>query len=92
VTFHGRTQCLLDWAKELGFNYVTLHDRLKYGWSLEDAFTVPISLGRPKRPRSTAVSRKESLVKFHAAKSIGRDQPAGTMIGTLGTNAGNCGG
>lgn len=29
IRFHGRVQCLKDWAKELNINYKTLHSRMK---------------------------------------------------------------
>jgi len=43
VTFKGKTLCLKDWARELNINYNTLFNRLNaYGWSIEEAFTIPI--------------------------------------------------
>lgn len=41
VTFNGRTQCLQDWANELGIEQSLLRYRLKH-WTVEDAFTKPI--------------------------------------------------
>lgn len=38
ITFHGRTQCLSDWADELGIKRATLSFRLKSGMDLERAF------------------------------------------------------
>jgi hypothetical protein len=38
ITFRGKTQCLQEWADELGINKATLRKRLKRGWSVERAF------------------------------------------------------
>lgn len=43
IEFNGKTQCLTDWAKETGIKRLTLRHRLKSGWSVEDALTVPVS-------------------------------------------------
>lgn len=37
LTFNGRTQCLTDWAKELGIHHQTLRNRLKRGWGIDAA-------------------------------------------------------
>lgn len=40
ITYQGRTQCLKDWAAELGMNYASLRWRLiRQGWPVEEAFT-----------------------------------------------------
>lgn len=41
LTLNGETLCLTDWARRLGFNRLTLASRIKRGWSVEDALTVP---------------------------------------------------
>ena len=43
ITFQGKTQVLADWVMELGIAHATLHDRLKRGWSVERAFTTPVT-------------------------------------------------
>jgi hypothetical protein len=40
VTLHGKTQRLVEWAKELGLSQVTLRRRIKDGWS-EDRIIIP---------------------------------------------------
>ncbi len=47
VTFQGKTQCVTDWAEELGINRITLYSRLRKGWSVEKALT---TLVRTKAP------------------------------------------
>jgi len=42
LTFNGKTQCLTDWAIELGLKKTTLEGRLgKSGWSVEKALSTP---------------------------------------------------
>jgi hypothetical protein len=42
ITFNGKTQCLMDWSKELNIPYGTLRQRLyKFNWSIKRAFTIP---------------------------------------------------
>lgn len=54
ITFQGRTQCLKDWAKELGIGYGTLTTRFfRLKWPIEDLFepTRPTGGHRPKGQR-----------------------------------------
>ena len=41
ITFNGKTQCLQEWAEEVGLNKATLRKRLRRGWSAEMALTTP---------------------------------------------------
>lgn len=43
LTFQEKTQCLQDWALEQGLDARTLHGRLKHGWSIAEALTIPPS-------------------------------------------------
>lgn len=52
-TAAGSTKRLADWAKELGISPGTILDRIKYGWSIEDALTTPRLSGR-RSGRQTA--------------------------------------
>ena len=47
LTFNGQTKIAADWADELGIPRKTLYERLRIGWTVEDA------LSRPVRKRST---------------------------------------
>lgn len=42
VEFKGRKMCLKDWAREYGIRYLTLWQRLDYGWDFERALTEPL--------------------------------------------------
>lgn len=42
ITFSGKTQCLVEWAEELGIRKTTLHERLRRGWPIERAFTTKV--------------------------------------------------
>lgn len=46
LTWNGRTQCLIDWAKEVRLPLTCLFMRLSYGWSVDKA------LSTTKRMRS----------------------------------------
>jgi hypothetical protein len=62
LSFRGRTMILADWARELGLPAYVLSDRLRRGWSVEEALTRPHSgwggtrpvrrKARPKDPHS----------------------------------------
>lgn len=42
LTHDGRTQCMSDWADELGIHRETLRRRFALGWSVEQALTTPV--------------------------------------------------
>ena len=39
ITYNGKTQNMTQWAKEIGVRRELIKDRLKSGWSVEDALT-----------------------------------------------------
>ena len=39
ITFAGKTQCIADWASELGMSHAKLTHRLNRGWSVEEAMS-----------------------------------------------------
>jgi hypothetical protein len=44
ITFNGKTQCLADWANEIGIPFYRLAQRLnKLGWPVEQALSVRVS-------------------------------------------------
>jgi hypothetical protein len=50
ITFNGKTQRVIEWAREIGMSSVTLNRRLQQGWSIEDALTLPPRAFRANRP------------------------------------------
>ena len=43
ITYNGKTQCLTDWAEELGINRMVLFARINNRhWTIERAFTTPV--------------------------------------------------
>lgn len=41
LTANGTTKCLVDWANDLGCSSYAIQKRIKRGWSVEDAVTIP---------------------------------------------------
>ena len=48
LEFHGEKKRIVDWARETGIKAVTLYSRIRAGWSIEDALTLPLG-GRKKK-------------------------------------------
>ena len=46
LTYNGKTLCLSEWATIVGIDIVTLHCRLRDGWSDERALSTPVARGR----------------------------------------------
>jgi len=42
LTVNGRTQTVMQWAKEMGLNESVIRNRLKRGWSEHDAVMIPV--------------------------------------------------
>jgi hypothetical protein len=43
LTVNGKAKLLTDWANEIGVDRRTISARLKWGWSEQDAVTIPIN-------------------------------------------------
>jgi hypothetical protein len=41
LTYNGKTQLAIDWARELSMNICTLYWRLDHGYTVEQALTMP---------------------------------------------------
>lgn len=52
IAFNGTTQCLADWAYQLGMSFNTLEKRLRDGWTEEDALTTPVVAGQKRKNRA----------------------------------------
>lgn len=37
ITYNGKTQCICEWAREIGINHFTLQARFSHGWTAERA-------------------------------------------------------
>ena len=48
-TFRGKTLMLVEWGEELSMPWRILHDRLRNGWTVREAFTIPLG---PRAKRS----------------------------------------
>ncbi|WP_042297110.1 hypothetical protein [Paraburkholderia bannensis] len=55
IAFGGTTQCLTDWAADIGVSVQTLHSRLRDGWSVEQALSLPVRKGVPLKARGAHV-------------------------------------
>jgi hypothetical protein len=41
ITFNGITRTISDWSRSLGGHHMLVFNRLRYGWPLKDALTIP---------------------------------------------------
>ena len=39
LTYAGKTQCMADWAEELGISYSAIKQRVRRGWTAEETLT-----------------------------------------------------
>jgi len=56
VTFQNKTQTVSQWAREIGMNSHLLRDRLKRGWTMEDAIALPLQKSRHWTKRSSCTT------------------------------------
>ena len=54
LTHNGATLTLKQWAEKLGFQPLTIHQRIKRGWTVSDALTRPVRL--PPSPKNALSS------------------------------------
>lgn len=47
LAYQGRTELLVDWAKELGVSHQVLEGRLRRGWTIEETLSTPVHSGAP---------------------------------------------
>lgn len=65
ITYKGRTQFVIDWAKEYKIRYCTLWVRLyRDGWSIEKALTTPVRKRRKKNEYNSS-KRTEIRSGYH---------------------------
>lgn len=63
LTFRYKTQCVADWAKELGIPAKRIYCRLDQGWSIVAALTHPVSIHHPRRGKLIPRNRPFPTVK-----------------------------
>lgn len=42
LTYNGKTQCVMAWSEEYQINHNTISNRLRRGWTVEEALTTPV--------------------------------------------------
>lgn len=42
LIFNGKEQTVTQWSEDLGINRETIYNRLRAGWSVEDALSKPV--------------------------------------------------
>lgn len=63
LTFNGETKSIANWARTHGLRYITLWQRVKWGWTPERALLTP--------PMSKADQMRERHAKRRAMKAAG---------------------
>ena len=52
IIARGQSRCIRDWSKIVGINEATIASRLKVGWTVEDALSIPArAVVKPFVPR-----------------------------------------
>lgn len=49
ITYNGITLSITEWAERLNMNIKTLTRRLNFGWSIEQALTIPVNKNLARR-------------------------------------------
>jgi hypothetical protein len=62
ISFLGQSKTLIEWSRDLSFNYKTVQKRLDSGMSVEDAFTIPTA--KKRRDITDMVSGKLIAVSY----------------------------
>lgn len=58
LTFNGETRCVADWEDHLGFKRGAVKCRIRRGWSVEQALTLPLGSTPGRGPRGPYRKRK----------------------------------
>lgn len=51
LTYLGTSLCVGEWAERMGIKANTISARLRYGWTVEEALTVPVNRGIKRAKR-----------------------------------------
>lgn len=65
ITYKGKTRSLTEWAREYGFGFCTLRERLARGMSFEDALTLPPNYAHGKTKVVEQYDMSGNLIKRH---------------------------
>lgn len=65
LTYNGKTQCAVDWARELHFPEHLVYVRIRWGWTIERALTTPV-----RERMITLDGRTESLAEWLRLKDM----------------------
>lgn len=49
IEYNGEKKCLAEWSELIGIKHTTLDERMKRGWTVEEAFETPVGLSRRRR-------------------------------------------
>lgn len=83
----GKTLCLKDWANEVGISYQSICGRLRRGWSLRDALTIPMyGYGRGKHKVRGPELRSEPT-RYRMLEYNGKTQSMADWSRELGLKA-----
>lgn len=87
ITFNGETKTLSQWAEQLGGTHYLVAMRLKRGWTVEEALTIPIGEKRRKEDEfdccyvaSTMHSRRSEHLAQERSRS---DRSSSSILGAL---------
>lgn len=73
LTHDGRTQCLVDWAIELGIKPRALRARLDRGWTVEQALTIPLA-PLPARSKIEPIDERMARQPFGTLTNLRRTE------------------
>jgi len=60
LTHDGKTMCLAAWAEQIGLSTLSLSSRLRLGWTVEEALTIPIG-----EKRENWYDQRNHLITFN---------------------------
>lgn len=56
LTYEGETMTIAEWAERKGMSYGALSNRIKDGWSVVDALSIPVDRGQARIAHRLAIS------------------------------------
>lgn len=71
LTFCGQTKVVAEWCEELNLPRDTVHKRLKAGWTVEEALTIPV---QSKRPNGVRIAERAAHIPVRPRIAPDRQQ------------------